>query len=117
MEQNGLRLPMGRDGCGALPLKVARPTGAEWRGAPGLSSWVLHHPLWLPPFTVRDARPRAGHGLAKATQRVSDKAGTSLGFLTTGTIDQGFEPPVGFVLCPNPFLTTLGARDFCSLLL
>lgn len=28
----------------------------------------VHRPLWLPPFTGRDARPRAGHGLAKATQ-------------------------------------------------
>lgn len=29
----------------------------------------------------------------------------------------GFESPVGFVLPPNPFLTTLGAQDFCSLFL
>lgn len=26
------------------------------------------------------------------------------------------EPPVGFILPPNLFLTTLGAQDFCSLL-
>lgn len=30
--------------------------------------------------------------------------------------DPDLEPPVGFILPPNLFLTTLGAQDFCSLL-
>lgn len=35
------------------------------------------------PTLVKSLRPREGQGLAKATQRIGGRAGTSLGFPTT----------------------------------
>lgn len=67
------------EGCGEVPshLEGGKPdVRLRWRAAttgralvaPSPSSWVLDHPLRLPPSTVRGVKPKAGQGLAKATQ-------------------------------------------------